>query len=112
MSRFTNHFFTTFLVNNNFAGASLDLDTIKSQFQSIPSFHYAAIAVGAINLGNLHPFSAVRKETARLEALKAYRVSVVEVQREIQGLASTEDNACLWTTFFLGLFEVRNSFLS
>jgi hypothetical protein len=110
ISRFANHFFTTFLVHNDFAGASLDLDAIKSQFQSTPSFYHAAIAVGALDLGSPHPSSIVRKGTSRLEALNAYRASIVEFQKEIQGTSSIESNACLWTTFFWGLFEVSTSF--
>jgi len=106
ISRFTNHFFTTFLVHNDFVGATLDLETIKSQFQSTPSFYHAAIAVGAIDLGCPHPSSIVRKGTSSLEALNAYRASIFEFQKEIQGTGSIESNACLWTTFFLGLFEV------
>jgi len=109
ISQLTNHFFTTFLVQNDFAGLSLDLDTIKSQFQSTPSFYHAAIAVGAMDLGYPHATSIVPRGTARLEALKAYRVSIAEFQKEIGRTRSTESNACLWTTFFLGLFEVRSS---
>ncbi len=112
ISRFTNHFFTTFLVRNDFAGSSLDLDTIANEFQSTPSLYYAAIAVGAINLSCPNQSSIVHKGTARLEALKSYRASIIEFQKEIQSTGSTRSNPCLWTAFFLGLFEVRNFFHS
>ena len=106
ISRFTNHFFTTFLVKNDLAGVKLDLDTIITEFQSTPSFYHAAVAVGAIDLGNPLTSSVSQKGTSRLEALKAYRASIVEFQKEINCTGSRESNACLWTTFFLGLFEV------
>jgi hypothetical protein len=108
ISRFANHFFTTFLVHNDFAGASLDFDTITCQFQSTPSLHHVAIAVGAINLA---PSSVIQKSTIRLEALNSYRASISEFQKEIQSTESKGSDECLWTTFFLGLFEVRTSFL-
>ncbi len=93
ISRFAKHFFTTFLVQHDFAGTNLDLDTIRSQFQSIPSFHYAALAVGAIDLGYPHPSSIVCKGTAKLDALNAYRTSIVEFQTEIQRTGSAESNS-------------------
>jgi hypothetical protein len=107
ISQFENHFFTTFLVRNDFAGVNLDFDTITSQFQSTPSLHHAAIAVGAINLA---PSSVIQKSTTRLGALNSYRASISEFQREIQSTKSKGSDECLWTTFFLGLFEVRTSF--
>ena len=106
MSQFTNHFFTTFLVKNDFGGEKLDLETIITEFQSTPSFYHAAVAVGAIDLGNPSACSTSPKGTARLGAITAYRASIVEFQKEINCSGSREINACLWTTFFLGLFEV------
>jgi len=106
ISQFTNHFFTTFLVKNDFAGVKLDLETIITEFQSTPSFYHAAVAVGAIDLGYPLPSSLSPKGAAMLEAIKAYRASIVEFQKEINCTGSRESSAFLWTTFFLGLFEV------
>lgn len=105
-SPFTNHFFTAFLLRNDFAGVSLDLDTITSQFQSTPSLYHASIAVGALDLGNTFTYSTSEKKAARLEALTSYRASVINFQTEIQCTSIKQSDACLWTTFFLGLFEV------
>ena len=110
-SRFTNHFFTAFLVRNDFSGVSLDLDTIASQFQSTPSLYHATIAVGALDLGNASASFTSGKKAARLEALNSYRESVIKFQIEIQCTTIKQSDACLWTTFFLGLFEVSGPFI-
>jgi hypothetical protein len=106
VTRCGHHFFTTFLARNDFTGGTLDLDTIRSQFQSIPSLYHAAIAVGAIDLRCSLPPSVLHKRTTRLEALNSYRASIIEFQKEIQCKERTRSNGYLWTTFFLGLFEV------
>ena len=110
-SRSTNHFFAAFLLRNDFAGVSLDLDTITSQFQSTPSLYHASIAVGALDISNTFTYSTSEKKAARLEALTSYRASVINFQTEIQCTSIKQSDACLWTTFFLGLFEVSGPFI-
>jgi hypothetical protein len=105
-SRFTNHFFTNFLIRNDFAVGSLDLDTIISQFQSIPSLYHASVAVGALDFANAFPSLSKEKRAATLKALDSYRTSVVKFQAEIQCTRIQKSDSCLWTTLFLGLFEV------
>ena len=105
-SRFTNHFFSGFLVRNDFAVGPLDLDTITSQFQSTASLYHASIAVGALDYANAVPSFGIEKRAAKMKALDSYRTSVVKFQTEIQCTRIQQSDACLWTTLFLGLFEV------
>jgi hypothetical protein len=41
--------------------------------------------------------------------LTSYRASINEFQDEIQATQIRHNSACLWTTLFLGLFEVLPS---
>jgi hypothetical protein len=106
-SIFTKHFFKTFLATNDFGG-TLDLDTIIGQFQKSPSLYHASIAVGALDLSKKGLLrSAVEVRDTKVGALTAYRTSVVDFQRDIESRAIQQNDASLWTTFFLGLFEVQ-----
>lgn len=106
-SQFIRHFFSVFIARNDFAVTTLDLDAIVSQFQTSPSLYHASIAVGALDLGKK---SADRRREATLAALKSYRTSLINFQREIQGTEIRRNDAGLWTTLFLGLFEVTITF--
>jgi hypothetical protein len=110
-SRFVDHFFSAFLVRNDFACGALDLDTIIYEFQRSPSLFQASIAVGALDLRNSSTKPGERKE-AELIALTSYRASINKFQDEIQATQIKHNSACLWTTLFLGLFEVSPSLTS
>jgi hypothetical protein len=106
LSLFIKHFFSVFLVRNNFGGA-LDVGSIISQFQNSPSLYHASIAVGALDLSRnlLLSLATDRKDTA-LGALTAYRTSITTFQSDIMRKDAQIKEVNLWTTFFLGLFEV------
>ena len=106
-SLFIKHFFSNFLVRNDFGG-NLDLDTIIGEFQKSPSLYHASIAVGALDLSyKLALPSTSEKKGAELGALTAYRASVLDFQKDIGSKRIQQSEASLWTTFFLGLFEVQ-----
>lgn len=106
-SLFIKHFFSNFLGRNDFGG-NLDLGTIISEFQKSPSLYHASIAVGALDLSyKLALPSTSEKKGAELGALMAYRTSVLDFQRDIGSKRIQQSDASLWTTFFLGLFEVQ-----
>jgi hypothetical protein len=102
-SQFIQHFFSGFLGRNNFAAGTLDLDTIVCQFQSSPSLYHASIAIGALDLSRK---STEGRKPAILAALNSYRSSIASFQTEIQVREIRRQDAGLWTTLFLGLFEV------
>jgi hypothetical protein len=102
---FIKHFFSSFLVRNDLGG-TLDLETIISSFQESPSLYNVILALGAFDLkGKLTPSSDERKGTS-LVAFSAYRASIIAFQTEIENKGVLEKKSNLWTTFFLGLFEV------
>jgi hypothetical protein len=69
---FIKHFFTAFLVRNNFGGV-LDLDAIVSQFQKSPPMYYALVAVVALDLSKKILLCLVLEiKDARLGAVKVY----------------------------------------
>jgi len=105
------NFFSVYLVRNDFTAGALNLDAIVSQFQKSSSLYHAVAAVGALDLVSTtrsKPSPVEEKRAARLEALTSYRNSVTCFRTEIQDPSVKDNNACLWTTLFLGLFEVRD----
>lgn len=103
---FVKHFFCAFLVTNDFGGG-LDLDTIIAEFQNSSSLYHALVAVGALDLSKkLLLSSASKVRDARVGALTAYRSSIISFQKDIESEGVRQSDASLWTTFFLGLFEL------
>jgi hypothetical protein len=106
LSLFMKHFFSVFLVRNDFGG-TLDLGAIISQFQNCSSLYHASIAVGALDLSRNIPLSSfTERKHVTMRALKEYHTSVSEFQTEIMRKDVQLNDVNLWTTFFLGLFEV------
>lgn len=99
---FVNHFFTSFIAKNDF-GTAIDVQTIISQFQSSSSLFQVSAAIGALDLSRKSPSKYAK---ATFEALKSYRISVLEFQTEIQRNNFLKSDEGLWATLFLGLFEV------
>jgi hypothetical protein len=110
LSLFSNNFFSHFLVRNDF-GATLDLGTIISQFQKSPSLYHASIAVGALDMSR-RLLSHIKSKDAALSALTAYHTSITIFQTEIEGKNVCLNDINLWTTLFLGLFEVSEPSLT
>ncbi|KAL5317137.1 hypothetical protein ACEPPN_014231 [Leptodophora sp. 'Broadleaf-Isolate-01'] len=105
-SNFIAQFFSVFIVRNDFSGGSLDMDGIVANFQSSPSLYHAAIAVGALNASKEMLAPAEERRAATVAALSSYRTSLVEFQEEIRCRDIKKNDAALWTTLFLGLFEL------
>lgn len=103
---FIAHFFTVFIIRNDFA-TSLDTDTIIASFQNSPSLYHVAVAVGALDASKKST-SVVAKGEAKMAALTSYRTAIATFQKEIQRRDIKTNDAALWTTLFLGLFEVRS----
>lgn len=104
-SLFINHFFTNFLFQNSF-GAPLDFKCIASEFQISPSLYNALIAVGALELSR-KPHLYIKSKDAAVKAITAYNSSIAQFQRQITGKGASLKTLNLWTTLFLGLFEVK-----
>jgi hypothetical protein len=107
-TQFVKHFFSVFLATNDFGGAP-DLKTIIAEFQTSSTLYHAIMAVGALDMSNKSlPSSAAKRKAAAVGALKAYSTSVVHFQSEIETKRFQDSDANLWTTLFLGLFEVSS----
>lgn len=103
------YFFASFLPMNTFhSGGPLVQGQLQDMMQTAPDLKDALCAVAA-----LHRSLRARSMTAtsRLPnppdiALQLYGQSVRNVNRRIVGNTFAGDCSMLWTTFFLGLFEV------
>ena len=103
---FMRYFFSGFLVRNDFGGP-LDLDSITAHSRSSSSLYHASIAVGALDLSRkTYLCSAAELKDARMGALTAYRSSISSFQKDLETEGFLQGEASLWTTFFLGLFEL------
>ncbi|EAW09125.1 uncharacterized protein ACLA_078740 [Aspergillus clavatus NRRL 1] len=72
--------------------------------------YHASIALGALNLSRrslltIHP----ERKAAAVGALTAYHTSIAKLKAEIVSSSIPRD-VNLWTTFFLGLFELMHDF--
>ncbi|KAH7308839.1 hypothetical protein BKA65DRAFT_543657 [Rhexocercosporidium sp. MPI-PUGE-AT-0058] len=105
-SNFIAQFFSVFIVRNDFSGGSLDMDGIVANFQSSPSLYHAAMAVGALNASKEMLAPMGERRAAIVAALSSYKSSLVEFQEEIRCRNVKKNDAALWTTLFLGLFEL------
>jgi hypothetical protein len=68
--------------------------------------YHASIALGALDLSRKPLLSLPQeRKDAALGALTAYHTSIAKFKTEVIS-NSIQQDANLWTTFFLGLFEV------
>ncbi|CZT12324.1 uncharacterized protein RCO7_09046 [Rhynchosporium graminicola] len=107
-TNFISYFFTVFIVRNDFSGGRLDRDGIVANFQSSPSLYHAAMAVGALNASKDKFAPARESRAATVAALSSYKTSLVSFQDEIRDRDIGTNDAALWTTLFLGLFELMH----
>ena len=107
-SQYVAYFFSHFLARNSFSGKpGADFAVLSSLAQVSPSLHYAVLAVSALHISE--PNTRLRTQTQRLrrcDALEAYEKSVNLLRSDLARLSLAHDDSALWTTFFLGVFEV------
>lgn len=108
----TKHFFTEFLAANSLASSILiDPSGLSSFFESSPGLYNATIAIAALDTchrsSNSFSLSATKDKAAtKIVALKAYRASCAALQNDLLTRDVLNNSACLWSTLFLGLFEL------
>lgn len=98
-------FFTVFISRNDFAGTHFDTDGIVCSFQTSSSLYNAAVAIGSLDLRNSSS-SLVERRGVTASALQSYQKSVTTLRDDMKCTEIRQSDAALWTTFFLGLFEV------
>jgi hypothetical protein len=102
-------FFTVFLNRNDFAGTHFDTEAIISSFQASQSLYHATLAIGSLDLRSTS--SRAERKAITTKALQSYQASISAFKSEIKSSDLRKNNAALWTTFFLGIFEVGNPIL-
>ena len=99
----TKHFYTSFLQMNNFTGRPvLASNTIHPFLESSPALSNVAMAISSM--------ITQRKQSSdslpRTQSIKFYRQAVASLQKDLQDQHLNYNYSVLWSTFFLGLFEV------
>lgn len=107
-SHLSKHFFEAFMIANDFAvSASLDVAVIAKLRLGSSSLQIATMAIAALDASrNSQVLSPTEKMKAGELALGAYRKSVICLQKDIEDECVLRSDAFLWSTFFLGIFEV------
>ncbi|OAA35378.1 C6 finger domain protein [Beauveria brongniartii RCEF 3172] len=108
------YYFDVFARRNSFSGKKHSFtDDVKQmgELQTVPYFLNSIRALGAIQASKLAPScnTRLRSDTCTSYALYAQAVTGLRksLDRQKQGLSDTNRTALLWTTLFLGMFEVR-----
>ncbi|KUJ23650.1 uncharacterized protein LY89DRAFT_728376 [Mollisia scopiformis] len=98
-------FFTVFMERNDFAGEHLDTSGIISSFQASPSLYHATLAIGSLDLRTTSS-SLKDRRAITASALLSYQTAIKSFKSDMQHSDVRRSHAALWTTFFLGLFEL------
>ncbi|KAF2128047.1 hypothetical protein P153DRAFT_397926 [Dothidotthia symphoricarpi CBS 119687] len=103
--RYLSYFFTSFLPMNVFTSNAIPMrNDLLALSKSSPALRDAIDAVAAMHVKRQgQSFST--EQNRNVEALQAYARSVRCVQEKLATNTFMDDQAALWITFFLGLFE-------
>jgi len=108
-TKLSKHFFSVFIQTNDFTGAkSLNLNLIEHLWQTNSGLREAIVAVAALDASRRsQTLSYGEKGVVATTALKAYKKALVSLQTDLDCQMILSSDACLWSTFFLGIFEVN-----
>lgn len=109
------YYFDVFAQRNNFTGKQhLFADEVK-QLSGLHSHSYlmdAMLSIGAIQAVKLNASNVPSRNECLTTALEHYSKSIIGLRDSINSPRKRDDdsrqNAVLWTTLLLGLFEVKN----
>ena len=105
-SRCIGHFFSSFLCSNNFSGRSSDSHyDVRSLIHESPGLRNVLTAIAAMDIRR----SLAPAKSAKCVALHYYRAAISSAQTELVDCNVMANDAVLWSTFFLGMFEVSPS---
>lgn len=107
-SLYLKQFFSDFLVTNDFGSGCLNFDALRC-FQECPSLYHSLLAIGALDFSRKRISPVSQRKSVVVEALKAYTTSVSIVNDDLTKGRFLKSDMSLWTTFFLGIFEVSLS---
>jgi hypothetical protein len=108
-TKLSKHFFSVFIQANDFTVAkSLNLNLIEHLWQTNSGLREAIVAVAALDASRRsQTISYGKKGGIATTALKAYRKALLSLQTDLDCQMILSSDACLWSTFFLGIFEVN-----
>jgi hypothetical protein len=109
-TRMTKYFFSEFLGDHNFFGTdNMGLGIIASLRRNHASLQNAILAVALLHASRKsQPVSSQHQRKICLVALHTYQQSLICLQQDLDAKLILNDDACLWSTFFVGIFEVRS----
>lgn len=103
-SRYITHLCSSSFCLNNFTGRPFDgFQDVFSLLDSSPALYNAVIAVAAMDVRCQRILSQKSPEAS---ALQYYRTAISSVQTELVDRDVGVNDSVLWSTFFLGIFEV------
>lgn len=103
-SLYITHFHTSFVRCNGIAGSSIEqYQDVQPLLQEHPALKCAVIAVSALYIEKHHQSSA---NCAKSLALHYYRAGISFVQADLTRPNLRTNPSILWSTFFLGMFEL------
>ena len=108
-TKLSKHFFSVFMQTNDFAVAKiLNLNVIEHLWQTNSGLREAIVAVAALDASRRsQTLSYGKKSVVATTALKAYKKALRSLQTDLDCQMILNSDACLWSTFFLGIFEVN-----
>lgn len=112
-TKLAKHFFSVFIMAHDFVGNQhLDVGTIAKFCQTNSALQSATVAIASLDASRRsQTLSYEEKGLACTSALKAYRMSLLTFGKDLsqKDTMSSDNDSYLWTTFFLGIFEVTNN---
>ncbi|KAH6676752.1 hypothetical protein B0J14DRAFT_586248 [Halenospora varia] len=107
-SKLSKHFFSVFLLANDFTAIRhFDFRLIRQLWQSNSGLKNAVTAIVTLDASRRsQQLAHGKKDAAGVIALNAYRKALVSLQIDLEGQGILNSNACLWSTFLLGIFEL------
>jgi hypothetical protein len=107
-TKLSKHFFSVFIQTNDFTVAkNLNLNLIEQLWQTNSGLREAIMAVAALDASRRsQTLSYGSKSVVATTALKEYKKALLSLQNDLDCQMILKNDACLWSTFLLGIFEV------
>ncbi|KZF21795.1 hypothetical protein L228DRAFT_160023 [Xylona heveae TC161] len=103
------HFFSKFLEVNSFTGKDdMQREILSNLCHQSPILTNSIVAIGALDVSR-DPDSSWQmdnQKSPKVAAIQAYRDSILQLRSAIANPAAVQNDATLWGTFFLSLFEL------
>lgn len=103
VSRYVTHFYTALLRRIGLAGPADQFRDVMPLLRESSALQQALVAVSALDAEKHNPKS---RHTGSGSALEHYRAGISSVQSELSNPNLRTNVSVLWSTFFLGLFEL------